>query len=244
MSIQCFLVKATDWALLYARRYKSADDCPGAFGFHNAKRQIDYKPVIYNERRSIRIDSKYDIPLDSLLWPVKCEYCDYVFTEQDAKQNFIDQMYAKVASEDVDTSKITLDAGLPCWTTSPILLPVEWWPKRALPVGALFRQPWMKNFYWTNETEDPLTCIVPSILTTGRSEWAIDSRCSNCSLPDDTTHRCWVRTGDIPYITVGKGGSGGGVTCAAGAGSIKTQGFHGMLTNGQLSSLGDSQIQI
>lgn len=48
--------------------------------------------------------------------------------------------------------------------------------------------------------------------------WDVDSRASNCSLPDDHTHRCWVIQGTPPDVTVGKAGP----TCSAGAGSIQT----------------------
>ena len=65
--------------------------------------------------------------------------------------------------------------------------------------------------------------------------WDIDSRCSNCGSPDDRLHRCWIRTGVPPNITVGKGGN----TCNAGAGSIrlswgKAGEYHAMLENGVL----------
>lgn len=62
-------------------------------------------------------------------------------------------------------------------------------------------------------------------------DWCIDSRCSNCTLKDDNTHRCWVRHGDPPNITVDKNG----VTCAAGGGSIQSGDYHGFLRDGELT---------
>lgn len=72
--------------------------------------------------------------------------------------------------------------------------------------------------------------------------WNIDGRASNCGEGSDTpekrqawktnrTHRCWVRSGspEMGNITVGKGP---GATCPAGAGSIMTGTYHGMLTDG------------
>jgi len=56
----------------------------------------------------------------------------------------------------------------------------------------------------------------------------IDSRASNCTLPDDNVHKCWVRHGEAPNFTVDKNGA----TCAAGAGSIQTSNWHGFLRNG------------
>lgn len=62
----------------------------------------------------------------------------------------------------------------------------------------------------------------------GGGEWNIDSRASNCTMPDDSEHRCWVRHGEPPAITVDKNG----LTCAAGAGSIQAGGYHGFLRGG------------
>jgi hypothetical protein len=77
---------------------------------------------------------------------------------------------------------------------------------------------------WTNCPGVHLMAVLPN----GR-RWDIDSRAANCALPKDTTHRCWVRTGELPKITVGKVG---GPTCTAGAGSIVAGDYHGMLQNG------------
>lgn len=67
-------------------------------------------------------------------------------------------------------------------------------------------------------------------------EWIIDSRAQNCTMPNDKTHRCWVRHGEPPNVTVDKNGD----TCAAGAGSIgmtnsKGVHYHGFLKNGILT---------
>lgn len=60
--------------------------------------------------------------------------------------------------------------------------------------------------------------------------WDIDSRCSNCGSPDDRLHRCWVREGTPPNVTISKNGN----TCSAGAGSVKVEWWHGFLRNGVL----------
>lgn len=67
------------------------------------------------------------------------------------------------------------------------------------------------------------------------AEWDVDSRARNCGLPDDTTHRCWVRVGDPDHpetLHVSKDGE----TCAAGAGSIQAGDYHGFLVHGELSA--------
>ena len=81
---------------------------------------------------------------------------------------------------------------------------------------------------WNDCTDERghLLVVCPS----GQS-WDIDSRASNCTMPDDRTHRCWVRHGEPPNLTVDKAGK----TCAAGAGSIIAGSYHGFLRNGELT---------
>jgi len=76
--------------------------------------------------------------------------------------------------------------------------------------------------YWDNCDGRHLHGVVPN-----GDHWDIDSRCSNCTLREDRLHRCWVRSGtpEDGTLHVGKGG----LTCAAGAGSIQTAGWHGFL---------------
>jgi hypothetical protein len=83
---------------------------------------------------------------------------------------------------------------------------------------------------WTNCGGRHLYVILPD-----GSFWDADGRAANCALPGDTTHRCWVMTGDPaahpPTVSAGKGGH----TCAAGAGSIQSpSGWHGYLDGGWL----------
>ncbi len=62
--------------------------------------------------------------------------------------------------------------------------------------------------------------------------WDIDSQASNCTKKKDKVHRCWIRTGTPPNVTITKGKKGDD-TCAAGAGSIKAGDYHGFLKNGR-----------
>lgn len=64
--------------------------------------------------------------------------------------------------------------------------------------------------------------------------WHIDERASNCTMPDDDVHRCWVRHGRPEDRTLHVDKMG--VTCHAGAGSIQTSDWHGFLTHGKLQS--------
>lgn len=69
------------------------------------------------------------------------------------------------------------------------------------------------------------------VVVTPGGWWYIDSQASNCTKPDDKEHRCWVRHGEPPNVTVDKSGN----TCAAGAGSIMIGSYHGFLRNGLLT---------
>ncbi len=63
------------------------------------------------------------------------------------------------------------------------------------------------------------------------NEWMIDGLCANCTDPQDALrggHKCWIRHGTPPRITVDKQGK----TCGAGAGSIQCGDYHGFLRNG------------
>lgn len=68
------------------------------------------------------------------------------------------------------------------------------------------------------------------VILPDQSPWNIDSRARNCTLPADFDHRCWIRHGTPPAITVDKNGP----TCAAGAGSIQSGSWHGWLRGGEL----------
>lgn len=77
---------------------------------------------------------------------------------------------------------------------------------------------------WDNDTELHLIAVLPN-----GQRWDIDSRASNCTMPQEKTHRCWCRHGEPPNITVDKNG----YTCQAGAGSIVAGDYHGFLRDGQ-----------
>lgn len=91
---------------------------------------------------------------------------------------------------------------------------------RDAPDGAMWDAFW---YPWKGPDGRSLVAKCP-----GGHEWMIDGRASNCSLPNDTQHRCWVRHGEPPRLTVDKNG----LTCAAGAGSILAGNYHGFLRDG------------
>lgn len=85
-----------------------------------------------------------------------------------------------------------------------------------------------KSYTWQGPDGKCLVVVTPA------GPWFVDSVCSNCTRKEDKVHKCWVRHGEAPNITVDKNGD----TCAAGAGSIMIRAgeksYHGMLRNGVL----------
>jgi hypothetical protein len=94
---------------------------------------------------------------------------------------------------------------------------------RDAPPGAMWNSWWIDN---DNPDGQYLTVKLP----TGH-EWDIDGQANNCTNREDTVHRCWIRHGIAPNITVDKNGN----TCQAGAGSIMVPGYHGHLRDGYLT---------
>lgn len=92
--------------------------------------------------------------------------------------------------------------------------------------GAMWNAWWMGEV-WKGADGRCLAVILPN----GR-EWMIDAEASNCTRKGDRTHKCWVRHGEPPNITVDKDGE----TCKAGAGSIMAGDYHGFLRDGVLTA--------
>jgi hypothetical protein len=96
--------------------------------------------------------------------------------------------------------------------------------------GAMWYLTWYRNeetgIYYHTGTDQPPLCV-----RTPGGDWVIDSRCSNCTMPDDNVHKCWPRRGEAPNITVDKSY---GPTCNAGGGSIISGDYHGFLREGFL----------
>jgi hypothetical protein len=187
--------------------------CPSPWGYHNAKKRL----VDSSKVEDSELGGK---PIDHGLaaFPTRCDQC--------------------AAEVPGDLPKKGLDASGACGGEG-----VNYQVHHARlydspsgkpePGDVFFREcGWMKNrgacANWDNCDGRHLIVILPN-----GWEWDADSRASNCTMKDDRTHRCWVRTGEPPNVTVGKTGN----TCAAGAGSILTpDGWHGFLESGFLRS--------
>lgn len=106
---------------------------------------------------------------------------------------------------------------------------VDWFPGWNLPPGAMYFLR-LSNHGGGIHPGDYLFFEGPHlhvVLPNGH-EWNIDARARNCDRRDDITHRCWVRHGEPPDITVDKNGN----TCTAGGGSIHSGDYHGFLRDG------------
>lgn len=202
--MKCFLATPTGNMRVWLRRYSISDTnrCSSKYAYHNGMTFVQDVLVEKSEDGCIK-EPKLDITKDDARWPVKCDYCDYLFVDTDRRQEFTDQLYSN--GTDI-------------------------WPLRDLPPGAMYLADWWsQDHFWDNGEGKPSLIVK---LPNGH-EWNVDSRCNNCTLPDDRTHRCWIRTGEPPNVTVGKGP---GATCSAGAGSVQVPEWHGFLRNGELVS--------
>lgn len=141
-------------------------------------------------------------PEDGPLWPTVCEKCGTPFDEEDENQYFTRRLYRRM-----DTGEI--------------------YTPDNFPIGAVWEAPWYKEHGWYGPDGRSLMCRVP-----GPHDWCIDSQASNCTMPSDNVHRCWVRHGrpEDGTLHVDKNGN----TCQAGAGSIAATNWHGFLHHGHL----------
>lgn len=234
--IQCFLVKATNWCAAYARRYASGN-CKEGYGYHNGMRLIMIDKIRWYKGEDGNYWTAMELSKDcEKFWPKKCDACDYVFKEEDTKQTFHERLFVEVPDENFDVTRIRLDEYtmrepyIIAPEVKEIKVMMKWWTQEALPAGAIW---WSdigkRNWFWDNKDRDEhLYCKIP-----GNHDWNIESRCSNCDKPDDRMHRCWIWSGTVPNITVGKNGN----TCGAGAGSVwgsMPDGWHGWLKDGKL----------
>jgi hypothetical protein len=201
MGIKCFWLEPTDKEKRYLRRYSSGSTCPGPMSYHDAMNFLDESREVMNEDGTCWVDSG-QTAADFKGNPLWPTHCScgYEFQPEDQSQLFGSHIYRRA-----DTGEeMTL---------------------RDAPDGAMWDVTWFHGSPdWCGPDGKSLMCRVP----TGH-DWNIDGQASNCTRPNEP-HKCWVRHGDVPNLTVDKNGD----TCAAGAGSILTPTWHGFLQNGEL----------
>jgi len=215
--IKVFYIEPTDRERQWLRRFSFSDKkaCTAKPGQGcDALFEIGEGDILYTSDGFIDANNRKGRrpPESDPRWPTKCASCGQPFGDRDEYQLFTRQIYIRES----DGFRCTLSeapAGA-CWNA--------WWVadrRKDGPTGC---------GYMVGPDHRSLVVKCPD-----GHEWMIDSRASNCTLPNDNTHQCWVRHGrpEDGDLHVDKNGN----TCAAGAGSIQTQKWHGFLHSGHLS---------
>lgn len=184
------------------RRYRSAEgrECSGRMSYHDASNPIETLAWPVPKESEEEIDSSL-IGHGDPRWPKNCS-CGYEFKESDEWQVYDNRLYSGHPSGELKTL-------------------------RDAPPGAMWTCYWLEPQWssWTNLPGPPLYVKLPN-----GQDFDTDGRAANCSMPEEKTHRCWVKHGTPPLVTLDKNGN----TCSAGAGSIASNGWHGYLRNGEL----------
>lgn len=221
MGIRCFLVVPAEKVLI-SRTRESAERCSRTvYGTHYAR---------VEELHNLPVDRDAAELLAATPPPVAC-VCGYEFTEQDGRgRGAAVRFWARADDPEVE------------------------WPSLAeVPPGGMWDATWYHDSPQFCGPDG--RCIV--VKCPNGFDWMVDGRCSNCPEPcrdcgvayvshsaansqacrqyyprDDYAHKCWIRHGALPVITVDKNG---GPTCAAGAGSIQAGDYHGHLLQGEFT---------
>lgn len=210
-NIKCFMIEPAMQAEMKLRRFTyvghAEKECPDTrMGSHNAAAPFGHAPlkigISVHGARYWELEVQ-EPPHDHADWPANCS-CGYAFQPKDEWQLFYRALYKRVDGE----------PGL--WSTEDAPAGAMWYDLQDERENRAFTGPDGKRLF----------------VKTPGGDWCIDWRASNCTLPLDNEHRCWVRHGVPPEVTVDKNGH----TCAAGAGSIVCGHYHGFLRNGYLEN--------
>jgi hypothetical protein len=186
---------------------------PGQNGCHNAFAEIARLPGVFDFQVFGEV-SDYDLDR----WPSACAYCGAPVPEDGLPDGAWEPILTAAGQEIVRAVR-------------------QVYPSRLYDTASGAPEP--GDVFWISVHEGDSCyqwddCPGPhchGILPNGH-DWDIDGRASNCTLPKDRRHRCWVRTGspEAGTLHVDKGGRPGDPpTCSAGAGSIAAPGWHGHL---------------
>lgn len=210
-----FWLEPTDRIAVGLRRYHSSggDGFTCAAGYHSALAytgEVDATFCDSDDGRTLA--SRPQTARDDPRWPQSCA-CGYRFTDDDHWQDWQDLIYRRT------------DSGLPVilrdWCAESVDDPPP------APPGAMWDAWWMPD-NWRGPDGIALMVRLPN-----GHDWHVDSEASNCTRKGEP-HACWVRHGDprTAMVHVDKDGD----TCAAGAGSILADDYHGFLHHGVLTA--------
>ena len=212
-NVKVFWIEPTDRERRWLRRFSFSNkikcSANGEWGCEATMVELGEFDIKYTKEGYIESVDR-DVPHDDPRWPTTCKHCGRAFTDEDEWQVHGKQIYVRPDTGD----RYTLRDAPPgaCWEA--------WWMHNDKE-----RKPGVGD--WTGPDGRTLIVKCPD-----GHEWTIDARCSNCTLPDDKDHHCWVRHGrpEDGTLHVDKNGK----TCQAGSGSIQTGNWHGFLHNGVL----------
>jgi len=186
------------------REYKN--ECPNAYGagkpgFHNAYTPLGEKPAMDDWFAFGKVE---DFPEER--WPTACSSCGAPVPASPQEPKAVGESGVYLQRQVSVTRLYDSPSGEPepgdaYW--------MDWHDPGECP-------------FWENCDGKHLWAILPNGHT-----WDIDGRANNCTMKEEKTHRCWVRTGkpEDGNVHVDKNGH----TCQAGAGSIAVPGWHGFL---------------
>lgn len=151
-----------------------------------------------------------DWPRDDPHWPTVCASCGQPFTHDEMWQTNGDPIMRVVAV----VPGAALAVGEVAATDD-------------LPPGAMWFPEWLREWSLGFDGRGLMVKLPDGHL------WQVDSEANNCTRKGDRSHRCWLRQGEPPFVTVNK--EPRHLTCDAGAGSILSPGYHGFLVDGVLT---------
>lgn len=198
-TVPCFLLAPTSRDRVSLRRYSlSGERCSAEWSYHDAQ-------VPIGEQLSSANGAQQVVPHDDPRWPKKCDRCAYVFTPEDAWQEFLQDIFRTEDGRE-------------------FLL-------REAPPGALWRATWFEDRATKADVAKTVDPVVACSLVDARKEWVgADGQSWVVKLPDGTDWAIdgpsngggrWTRTGVAPKFTVTP--------------SILTPKYHGWLRDGVLS---------
>lgn len=215
-----FWLDPTDDVAVGLRRYASGrDGFTCADGYHSALAFTGVEPAVWDDSDGRRtLAARPEAPHDDPRWPTECaRRCGYRFGDADNWQAWQELLYRRADTGEL----VTLRQRHP---EDPADAPTS------APGGAMWNAWWMPGGpAWRGPDGVCLMVRLPD-----GHDWHVDGEASNCTRKGDRTHKCWIRRGDPRQanVTVDKNGE----TCAAGAGSIASNGYHGFLVDGTLTA--------